>query len=41
VAAESGRQRSEPAHQVGELLWAERLVAVAQRLLRLNVDIDY
>ena len=40
AAAESGHHRGEPAHQVGELLWAERLVAVAQRLLRLDVDID-
>ena len=40
AAAECSRHRSEPAHQVGELLWADRLGAVTQRLLRLDVDID-
>ena len=40
MAAESGRQRGEPAHQVGELSGAQRLVAVAQRLLGCDVDID-
>ena len=40
MTAERGCHRSEPAHQVGELLWADRLGAIAQRLLRLDVHID-
>ena len=40
MPAEPGHHRSEAAHHVGELLWAQGLSAVAQCLLRFYVHID-